>query len=287
LPETGEPEVSVAPEQFERVEREFDEQESLAALAKLSEAQLDVLALYGSGELSMREIAELVGEPEPTVYSRYRSAIDEVMRDLRRSATVGRRTSSMPAPRVPSTPPSAPPDREGAADMGELAIYRADRELAIGRLGNVVVANWRRRFYERSAADVGAAIKHTYERMQIPVVLINSGAPDLVLPNAHERGTMRYYIQDTARQTVVAIDISDNLPVARLLATIVNGILLITRADRRFSFAMVPSVDAARTWAEPHARNLNGPLAWEEITRSIQRVRQVGLSQELRASMPS
>jgi RNA polymerase sigma-70 factor (ECF subfamily) len=276
--ESVETELLSAPEQLDSLQRELDEQETLAALARLSEEQLDVLTLYGSGELSMREVAELVGEPEQTVYSRYRNAIDEVTRDLRRSATLGPRPSSFPPPRVLSTPPSAPPDRESAADQGELTLYRRDRDLAMGRLGNVIVADWRRRFFETSAADVAEAIKFAHTRLQVPIVLINTGAPDLVLPHAQERGTLRYYIHETAPQTVISVDISDNLPVARLLTTIVNGIMLITRADRRSSFAMVPSVEAARSWVAPHARSVLGPLAWERIVRAIQSVRLQGLA---------
>ncbi len=270
LQEESPPDLPVAAEQAEQVERHFDEQESLAALARLSEGQVDVLALYGSGELSMREVADLVGEPEGTVYSRYRSAIDEVSRELRRSERVGPRTSSAPPPRMSSRPPAAPPDHEAAADLGTFVSYRADPRLSIGRVGNVVVSYWRERMFEESAALVAATIKMAGARMGMPLVMINIGEPGLALPNAQERSSLRYNIRETSPQIGVAVDISNSAPIAGLVTAIVNGILLITRSD--ISFAMVASVDGARRWVEPRSRTSRGALPWETVARAIRLV---------------
>ena len=272
LREETPPDLSVEAEQADNVERGFDEQKSLAALARLSEGQVDVLALYGSGELSMREVADLVGEPERTVYSRYRSAIDEVSRELRRSERVGPRTSSAPPPRMSSNPPSVLEDREAAADRGEFVLYRRDEQLVIGRVGNVLISLWRKRIFEQSAADVGGTIKMVSERLAMPLVMVNVGATDLALPNAKERSALRYNIRDTSQDIVMAVDIWDT-SFTRLLSAIMDGILMITRSNLHLSFAMVPSVEATRRWVEPHARTIHGPLPWERVAAAITAVR--------------
>jgi RNA polymerase sigma-70 factor (ECF subfamily) len=266
--------LPVEPNQAQQVESDLDEQESLAALAQLSEGQLDVLALYGSGELSMREVAELVGDPEPTVYSRYRTAIDSVSKELRRTRRLGPRTSTAPpAPRRSSLPPAVVGDRERAADLGEFILYRADAQLVVGRVGNVIVAHWRKRIYVQSAEEVGAAIRGAYERLQMPLVLVNVGAPDLTLPDAAERTSLRHNIFDTARNIVMAVDIVDGAPIRRLLAAIVTGLLVVTRANQHLSFALVPSLEASRRLIEPHVRSIDGPLPWDVIANAVHRVR--------------
>jgi RNA polymerase sigma factor (sigma-70 family) len=121
IPETLEPEFSVAlSEQFDREAREKYEH-AMAALAKLSRKKQEVLALYGSGELSMREVAERFGEPESTVYVLYRAAVDELSRHLR-DEPVGSRTSRNTAPHAPADPgslsASALPTTSGPATVG-------------------------------------------------------------------------------------------------------------------------------------------------------------------------
>jgi RNA polymerase sigma factor (sigma-70 family) len=268
----AEPDLPVEPEQPEYVERELDEQKSLSALGRLSETQLDVLTLYGSGDLSMREVADLMGEPEPTVYSRYRTAIDEVSRELRRSERVGPRLSSIPAPRISSIPPSLPVDRESAADAGALILYRSDDEFVLGRVGNVVIARWRKRMYERSSADLSALLKMVHARLNVPLVLLNDANADLVLPNATERGGMRHMVRDTSKDIAVVVDIF-NAPTARLLTAIVNGMVLISRANLYMSFFMVPSIEAAKNWAQAHTRTPSGPLAWNVVADAIRHIR--------------
>jgi RNA polymerase sigma-70 factor (ECF subfamily) len=263
-------ELPSAPNQVAEVEQHIDEQESLAALSLLSEGQLDVLALYGSGELSMREVAQLVGEPEATVYSRYRVAIDSVSKELRRSRSVGSRTSTAPPSRSTSIPPPIVPDLEAEADSGRLVIYRADDQAVMGRLGNVIITRWRGRMFERTSIEIGGLIDVVFARMNMPLVLINDVDFDLRIPSANERRSLREHVSTHSRQVAMVVDIC-NGPVTRLLAAIVNGIMLITRSET--SFAIVPAVDPARYWLEPHARLRDGKLQWDLIAGSIYRMR--------------
>lgn len=265
------PDLAVEPQQVQRMESELDEQECLAALSRLSEEQLDVLSLYGSGELSMREVADLIGAPERTVYSRYRAAVDEVSRELRRCKRVGLRSSIPPPMRASSPPPSSPIDLEAAADAGALIIYRCDDEMVLGRLGNVVVSRWRKRLFERTMTDIGHVIDLAHSRMRMRVVMVNDGDADLRLPNAAERVALRHHIREHSHKVARAVDIL-NSPVTRLLAAIVNGILLVSRSTT--SFTMVPSVEQARRWAHPHAFTKDGPLAWERVAETVQHFRE-------------
>ncbi len=264
------PELPVDADQSECIERDFDEQKSLAALSRLSEPQLDVLSLYGSGELSMREVADLIGEPEGTVYSRYRAAIDEVSRELRRPERVesAQRLNAPPPPRMPSHPPVIPEDSEAAADRGEFVLYRCDDALVMGRVGNVLVTQWRKRVFEQSADDVGSTIKSACKRLGMPMVMVNFASPELPLPNATERTALRHNIRDTAQQVVMAVDIWDSR-FTGLLAAIINGLLMITRSNRHVSFVVVRSAEAGRRWIEPHAKTALGPLSWERVMAAI------------------
>ena len=266
------PELPVDPEQNEQIELELDEQKSVAALAQLSEAQLDVLALYGSGDLSMREVAELLGEPEGTIYSRYRGAIEDVSRALRRGEWVGARSSASVSTPQRGNPPLVPTDREEAADRGELVFYRREERLVIGRIGNVVISLWRKRVFEQSTADVGAAIKMVAERLRAPVVMVNVALSDMALPNAKERATLRYNVHERSRDIVMAVDIVD-IRLVRMLYAIVAGLLSITRSNRVLTFAVVPTVEEARRWLEPHTRTVDGPLSWERLQAAIIAVR--------------
>jgi RNA polymerase sigma-70 factor (ECF subfamily) len=273
LASEAEAELPVEAPQAHLMERELDEQESLAALARLSDSQLDVLALYGSGELSMREVADLIGEPERTVYSRYRGALEEVSRSLRRSERVGARTSSVPPPmRSSSIPPGPPPDHEPVADRGELILYRCDAHGVLGRLGNVIVTRWRKRAYEQTSIDLGDTIAKTHERMHMPLVLVNDIDADIKMPDALERRSLRDHIRQHSAQVAMAVDIC-NSPRTRFFAAIVNGIILVTRANT--SFAMVPSLEHARHWVEPRARRADGAaLEWERVTRAVLHMRE-------------
>jgi RNA polymerase sigma-70 factor (ECF subfamily) len=263
-------ELPVAARQTERIERVASEQERIAALASLTDEQLDVLALYGSGELSMREVADLIGAPEATVYSRYRAAVDEVNRKLRRSERVGPRTSSAPPPRISSYPPNMAFDREQAADEGKLVIYRNDADMVLGRLGNVVVTRWRKRLYEQTVNDLESAMALVSERMNMPLVLVNDGDPDVRLPNAAERAALRKHIR-WAEQVAIAVDIFDS-PITHLISALISGIIMVTRSNT--SFVMLRSLEAARRWVEPHARSKRGRVAWEDIVQVVAHFRQ-------------
>jgi RNA polymerase sigma-70 factor (ECF subfamily) len=260
-------ELAVEPDQVAGVERELDDLDGLAALASLSEELRDVLSLYGSGDLTMREVAELLALPEPTAYSRYRNALEQVERELRRRTTTGVRPASIPPVSTAGRVACPELDREALADEGELLIYRADAETVIGRIGNVVVSRWRQRFYPRTLLDLGSVVDLAYERLQLPVVLVNDGGEDLHLPSAAERSFLRSHLNRHAHRAAIAVDIL-NTPVTRVMSAIVQGALLITRAPT--SFSMVPSLDQARRWIEPYARTASGKLAWPRIVEAVE-----------------
>ncbi len=260
-------ELAVEPAQAEHVDRELNDQDGLAALASLAEDLRDVLSLYGSGDLTMREVAELLGLPEATAYSRYRTAIDQVERELRRQSITGVRAPTIPPPSTAARFARPEVDREALADRGELLVYRADPETVIGRIGNVVVTRWRQRFYPRTLLDLGSVVDLAYERLRLPVVLLNDGSSDLRLPSAAERTFLRAHLNQHARRAAIAVDIL-NTPVTRVMSAIVQGALLITRAPT--SFAMVPTLEQARRWIEPYARTLEGKLDWAAIAEAVE-----------------
>jgi RNA polymerase sigma factor (sigma-70 family) len=264
------PEIPVSPAQGERLEAELDDLEGLAALAQLDDDMLDVLSLYGSGELTMREVADILHVPEPTAYSRYRTALDHSRRALRRAQAPGKRHTSIPAPSTASLAPNLVIDRELLADQGELNIHRGDSELVLGRIGNVVLSRWRQRFYPGNFRDIGALIDLAHERLG-KVVLINDGDPDLRLPDASERALLRAHVSQHGRRVAIAVDIF-NTPLTRFVAAIVQGAISITRA--RTSLVMVPSLEHARRWVEPYACTLSGPLPWDKLERAIKTLRE-------------
>jgi RNA polymerase sigma-70 factor (ECF subfamily) len=273
LSDGAEPELPVEPQQDAHVEGDFDERKSVAALECLSAKQLDVLALYGSGELTMREVAALVGEPEKTVYSRYRSAIEDVTRELRRSDAVGLRYSDARGRRTLSAGRPISLADEHAADLGECVLYVADSELALGRAGNAVIAHWRGRLHEHSCDLVGATLMATHTRVQMPLVLFNLAAPDVALPNAKERAALFRNIRATRQYVGAVIDVTNfRQNNARMLRSILNGMLLATRSFFHLSFAMVDTLEEARSATEPCLRTVRGPMAWENVVRAIQLV---------------
>ncbi|MFT3926261.1 MAG: sigma-70 family RNA polymerase sigma factor [Myxococcales bacterium] len=263
------PELSVEPEQVEHIEVELDEQMCMAALARLDERQLDVLTLYGGGDLSMREVAELVGEPERTVYSRYRSAISELTRDLRRNERTKPR-SSLPPPFPLSDTLNISGDSEIWADQGRLAIYRSDERMVLGRLGNVVVARWRKRAYEDSSLAIGRAIGEAHKRMGGLVVLLNHVEPEMRLLNASERSYMRELIRVSSPQLAVVVDVC-NTPIVRIGGAIMQALMLITRSTT--SFVVVPTLEQTRRHVTPHAFCTAGPLSFEQVAHAMQTLR--------------
>lgn len=264
------PELSVEPEQMRHIEIELDEQTCMARLARLDERQLDVLTLYGGGDLSMREVAELVGEPEPTVYSRYRSAINEVCRDLRRGEGAKPRQSSLPPQLFASDSTIPPRDSEAAADRGEVTFYRADDRFVMGRLGNVVVARFRQRAFEESSVALGRAVDDAYKRMRTPIVLLNDLAPEMRLPNASERSYLREAIRVSSPQLAIVADVCDS-PIVRIGGAIMQALMLITRSTT--SFVVTPTLEQAQRWVEPHARCTGGSLPFERVASAVQVMR--------------
>lgn len=266
------PDLPVDAEQMRHIESALDDQQGLAALAGLREEQVDLLSLYGSGELSMREVAEILGAPEATVYSRYRAAISEASSGLRRSERAGR--SAVNAPDVPQASSKSvqtlAADQELAADRGELVLYRCDADMVVGRIGNVIVTRWRRGRFERTVDVLGSVMDSAAARMSMPLVLLNDGDADVVHPNAAERKALRNHIRDHSHQASLAVDIF-NTPFTRFIAGIINGIMLVTRSST--SFAMVPSPEAARRWVEPRAFSKHGAISWSEVLDAFQVVR--------------
>ncbi|MFT3926278.1 MAG: sigma-70 family RNA polymerase sigma factor [Myxococcales bacterium] len=268
--------LHVEPEQVEFVERELDELRVASALDRLSEKQADVLALYASGELSMREVAAQLGESEKTVYSRYRTAIEDVTRELRRGDIVIPRRSSRPSGSYPVATQPEFAAQERAADQGALIVVRADRELSIGRVGNVLLVHYRKRFYESSVETVASVLETAHQRLGVPLVMLNTGNPDLALPNAAERRALFHHARASSPCLEMVVDVANGHPLAQVFASIVSGILLLSRSYLHHSFAMVATLDDARRWIEPRARTVHGALAWDDVARGMRAVSQVG-----------
>ncbi len=260
------PEIEVEARQSAHVERQFDDLAGLEALSQLAESQRDVLSLYGSGELSMREVAWLLRVPEGTVFSRYRAALAEAQRALRRVHASG----AKPAPEKAAGPAHAlrldDQMREARVDAGEFHVYRGDGDGVFGRMGNVVVTRWRRRMFSRTFEDVGLLLELAHTRLRMPVLLVNDGDLDVKLPNAAERATMRSHLAQHSHRVAMAVDVF-NTPVTRFAAAIVQGGLLITRAPTRF--VMVPSLEAAERWVRPYARSNSGAIPWSKVREAV------------------
>lgn len=261
--------AAVEPSQLPQIERERSAVVGLSAVAQLSERKRDVLSLYGSGLLTMKEVAELAGLPEPTAYARYRAALEEVQR-LRRRA---RHSTLRPPAEVVRAPTQSgvTPSAEAAADAGDLTIYRADGMFGVGRLGNVVVNRWSNGDLEQTLADLGSVIDLTHQRMGVPIVLISDIAPELKLPNAQERELLRTHLRSHAGHVAISVDIM-NTRFTRWLAAILTGALWITRSPS--SVAFVKSVEEAQSWVEPWSRSCTGQLPWPSVERALHRLRQ-------------
>ncbi|MFT3924577.1 MAG: sigma-70 family RNA polymerase sigma factor [Myxococcales bacterium] len=244
------------------------------ALARLKDEQRDVLSLYGGGDLSMREVAELVGEREPTVYARYRTAIAQLARDLARNDLPRSEEVRPHARRTPPFPSAQGTELE--ADQGNLIFYRCDSEMVLGRLGNVVIARWQQRAFEQSSESLGTTLSRVHERLGAPLVLINDAAPNLVMPNASERRTMLSQMWSTRGATSVIVDIFADHAGLKVLTAVLTGLMSITRSLPRSSFRVVMDIDSARPWLEPHARSLQAPLPWLAVRDAIMSARCMG-----------
>jgi hypothetical protein len=139
-------------------------------------------------------------------------------------------------------------------------------------VGNVVIARWRKRFFERTMNDVGALIDLANERMGMPVLLLNDASSDLVLPNSMERALLRAHIMRHGVRVAIAVDVL-SVPAARLLAAIVNGAILVSRVPS--AFVLVHSLEAARRWGEPFARHRTGPMPWTQVASVVEELRLV------------
>jgi RNA polymerase sigma factor (sigma-70 family) len=254
--------------------RPFDDETGLAALAELDDALLDLLSLYGGGDLSMREVAGLLGIPETTAYSRYQSALAHVRRSLGRQRLLSA-AHAAPAARAAQAP--LPPhftrcaEEELASDAGTLLIYRSDAEAAIGRLGNVVICEWRKRLAQRSLDDVGATIDLTYARLGVPAVLVNSAAPGFAMPSADERAALRAHIRRHGERAAIAIDVIDR-PWTRVLAAMVNGAIVVTRAPT--ALVLVAAIETAERYAAHFVRSTRGALPWSQVTAACRQVQE-------------
>ena len=285
--ETGE--IPVHPEQLHVVER--GEDRGLCALSALDSRKLDVLILYSSGALSMREIAELTGEQESTVYARYRAALKQVAAELtlptqaqaRRVLRAGAPTHIDSSPTHPARPgpgqlglargrnhPLRPHD-EHHADVGGVLIYRDDADLVLLRTGNVVVARRLRRLCGASSACIASALSSSFARLRMPMVLVNCIDADVALPNVEERRTLFHQVSATKDKLLLTLDIapSDAL-YTRTGAAIMDGIMSLTRAYWRFPLAVVSNVDDAEPWVGAHGRSLSGPVPWATVRRVIE-----------------
>ncbi|HJL17363.1 MAG TPA: sigma-70 family RNA polymerase sigma factor [Sandaracinaceae bacterium LLY-WYZ-13_1] len=77
-PLSASPERSVAPTQLEAVQRRQARETLHALLGQLPEAQREVFVLYEIEQLPMRDVAETLGCPLQTGYSRLRTARDKL-----------------------------------------------------------------------------------------------------------------------------------------------------------------------------------------------------------------
>jgi RNA polymerase sigma factor (sigma-70 family) len=245
--------------QVELIEQERLQDGVAAAAVQLNHKLLDVLCLYGSGELTMREVAGLIGTREPTAYARYRSAVAAVA-NQHTPGSVGVRAAT--AAYRASSPLYGGSDEE--ADMGKFVFYCSNERLVLGRLGNVVLARWRQRMYEQSSELLGATLATLRQRLGMSLVLVNDVDPGFALPSAAERRTVFRHMRATIGAAPIMVDIFD-ISVARVLTAIIVGLMSITQANRSSTLVVVRNIEGGRPWIEPHARCASGPLPWHEV----------------------
>ncbi|MFT3925360.1 MAG: sigma-70 family RNA polymerase sigma factor [Myxococcales bacterium] len=260
------PEIRVAPEQVERIDDDQHERQRQLALARLSDAEIDLLTLYGGGQLSMREVAELVGAPEQTVYSQYRAAVERASRELRRQSHAQADASAELSLDVPDAKDLWDSD-EAAADQGEFVFYRRDEELGLGRLGNVVLCRWRRRAYVESTRALEAAIRLAHARMQLPVLLVNDLDADMRLPNVDERKALREHIRTTSELVPLVVDVIANATLRHMISAVIGGIMVFTRSPT--SLVLVGTAEAASQALVGRARTSQRALGVDELAGAL------------------
>ncbi|MFT3924060.1 MAG: sigma-70 family RNA polymerase sigma factor [Myxococcales bacterium] len=269
-----EPLVPSEPPQLEQLRRQDEEAESDAALSELGEEQVDLLSLYGSGEMPMRVVASVVGEPEPTTYSRYRSALRDLLRIQRRVNLVGVPRREIAPPRAVGQGPISE-ELELAADAGQLVHYHSGPEYVHARVGNVLITRWRARMHERTAVDLGGYITRAARRLARPVVLINDAEADVAFPNARERKVLLEEVKATRLDVVAVADLIENIGAPEILVSTINAVCNLARVHQSCAMGFFNAVDDARRLVEPHAVCTHGALGWPRVQQAILSVRAV------------
>lgn len=82
IPHGALPEGQIAPDQTEQVERSHELGRAVSALEQLGEEQRAAFVLYEIEELTLAEVAEALGAPLQTVYSRIKAAREALRREL-------------------------------------------------------------------------------------------------------------------------------------------------------------------------------------------------------------
>lgn len=255
-------ELPVAPQQERHIEASLDHVQRRAALARLSDTQLDVLTLYAGGGISMREVAHVVGAPEPTVYGWYRAAVQEVTRS---AENCGRAQKSADE-RLDEVLPLRALAREARADRGELVLYRHDADATLGRMGNVIVSQWRKRFAPQTATGLASVIDITAERMGGPLVLLNDLRADLPPPDAEERKSLRDAIRHHSEHVDMVVALG-NVNNTRSLVVMIEGTLAVTGLHTAFTLAR--SLDEVGPRVAPLARSKVGTLGWDQVVENF------------------
>lgn len=262
----AEPELPVAPSQEQHIEDGLDNLQRRAALARLSDAQLDVLTLYASGGISMREVAHLIGAPEPTVYSWYRAAVDAVSGGSFRERGAHGAVSDEGVALEQALPIHAL-DREARGDNGDVVVYRQDEGATLARMGNVIVSRWRDRVAARTAAGLASVIDLTAQRMGGPVVLLNDLRAELPPPDATERKTLRDAIRYHSEYVEMVV-VLGHVTNTRSLVLMVEGTLAVTGISTAFTLARSLAEVGARV--APLARTKQGPFRWERVVKNFE-----------------
>ena len=220
----------------------------------------------------MREVAELVGAPEQTVYSQYRAAVERASKELRRLQRDDAMalTELANAAEDPDTAQVIQSD-ELTADKGGFISYRNDAQASLARVGNVVMCQWRERAYPQTTDEVGMLIRLVHARMRMPLVLVNDVHAEMKLPNAEERKALRDHILTHSDKVALALDVITNAPLRHMLTAVIKGMMLFTRSPT--SLAIVGSVEAASVAIAPLARSTRGAISAAELERALLRLR--------------
>lgn len=219
-----------------------------AAMRELDDDKQDALSIYAAGTLTLQETAELVGIPAQTLYARYQAAVDETQRKVRRRMVAGGQP-------------------QGAGHVPEVEHLRASVHLeaggAVARVGNTVLVVYCRTFKADLVDPIERAVVEAHRRHHEGCVLLGWVVPGFGLPDAAARRALREHIARAAGCVRLSVDVID-LPVWRSVAAIIRGALLLSPRPPRF--AVVPSLEAARSLVEPVLRADDGSaLSWSQL----------------------